>query len=180
MTDGTGHRGIFLTAADVVSDMTEETVLVRPLEAGDADALRQLFLRLSPSTRHLRFFQAIQEPSPAVLHHLATVDHHVREALAAVVDGQIIGVARYDRLKDDPDRAEMAVVVEDAWQGHGVGVRLMRELSERALAEGVKSFTASVLGENRRMLDLVRTMAPQRHVSIDHGVWEVEFPVIAS
>jgi GNAT superfamily N-acetyltransferase len=180
VTDATGPGGITFGVPCVAPVMTEKLVLVRPLEATDADALRDLFFRLSPSTRYLRFFQAVPEPSPGALRHLAAVDHHAREAVAAVVDGQIIGVARYDRLKDDPERAEMAVVVEDAWKGHGVGVRLMQELTGRALAEGVKFFTASVLGENHRMLEIVRTMAPKRHASIDHGVWDIEFPLIAS
>ncbi|MHB8661408.1 MAG: GNAT family N-acetyltransferase [Acidimicrobiales bacterium] len=152
-------------------------IQIRPLEASDTDALRDLFFRLSPQTVYLRFFQPVRRPSETLLHHLADVDHDQREALAAVADGQVIGVARYDRLVDDPSRAEIAVLVEDAWQGRGVGKLLLRKLTARAERDGVTTFTASVLGENQRMLALTRDIAPSRHVTIDHGEWNFEIPL---
>src|ERR1700736_1895135 len=110
---------------------------IRPLEADDDEALRSLFTRLSPTTGYMRFFQPIRPPSGEALHHFAEVDHDRREALAAVVGDEIVGVARYDRDVDDPRRAEIAVLVEDAWQGNRVGTLLLSRLTERATERGI-------------------------------------------
>jgi RimJ/RimL family protein N-acetyltransferase len=151
------------------------TVEIRPLEEADEDGLLDLFFRCSPATIYMRFFRPVRRPSPAFLHHLAAVDHDQREALAAVVDGNIVGVARYDRVPDDGTKAEVAIVVEDAWQGHGVGKELLARLSRRAHDQGVTTFVASVLGENHRMMAMTR--APGRRVTLDHGEWNLEIPV---
>lgn len=154
-------------------------VVLRELDASDVDNLRRLFFRLSPETVRLRFLQSVSEPSPRILHYLAAVDHDRRQAFAAEVDGEIVGVARYDRFRDDPDRAEVAVVVEDAWQGRGVGKVLLNALAKDAKGHGVKVLTATVLGENRRMLAVARRLAPETATHLDHGEWELETPLAA-
>ncbi|HEX9968963.1 MAG TPA: GNAT family N-acetyltransferase [Acidimicrobiales bacterium] len=150
---------------------------LRELHEGDEDALRRLFYRLSPDTIRLRFLQPIDRPSTRALHYLAAVDHDRRQALAAVHDGEVIGVARYDRLREDPDKAEVAVVVEDAWQGRGVGKVLLDALAKDARTHGVVSLLGTVMGENRRMMAVAKHLAPQSRVRIDHGEWEVETPL---
>jgi GNAT superfamily N-acetyltransferase len=74
----------------------------------------------------------------------------------------------------------MAIVVEDAWQGLGLGRLLMRRLAKEAWRNGVSTLTASVLGENRRMLHLAHAMAPAAHSHIDHGEFEMEIPLGAA
>lgn len=164
---------------DVAQDMETliDGLVIRPLRADDADGLRDLFFRLSAHSVYMRFFQPVREPSEPFLHHLADVDHHDREALAAVDDEKIVGVARFDRSAEDPSRAEIAILVEDAWQGRGLGKALLRLLTRRAADEGIETFTASVLGENQRMLALTRNLTRPRRTTIDHGEWNLEIPV---
>jgi RimJ/RimL family protein N-acetyltransferase len=152
-------------------------VTFRPIEAGDVEALRRLFFRLSPETVYLRFFQPIHEPRTATLEHLASVDHDRRDAIVAVANGEIIGVARYDRAPDDSASAEVAIVVEDAWQGRGLGLLLLRELTSIAVRRGIRIFTATVLGENRRMLLLARSLNHSASWTFDQGQWEVAIPL---
>ena len=54
------------------------------------------------------------------------------------------------------DRAEVAFAVSDALQGHGIGMRMLERLASVARDQGIQTFDAYVLGENRRMLDLFR------------------------
>lgn len=152
-------------------------VVLRELDASDVDGLRRLFFRLSPETVRLRFLQSVSEPSPRVLHYLAAVDHDKRQAWAAEIDGEIVGVARYDRFRDAPDRAEVAVVVEDAWQGRGLGKVLLNTLAGDAKRHGVAVLTATVMGENRRMMSIARRLAPATAARLDHGEWELETPL---
>ncbi|MEA3078402.1 MAG: hypothetical protein QOF60_3310, partial [Actinomycetota bacterium] len=79
----------------------------------DSEALRRMFSRLSQETIYKRFFRPVKEPSAKDLAFLTNVDHGRREALVAEADGEIVAVARYDRL-GDTDEAEVAVLVEDA------------------------------------------------------------------
>ncbi len=152
-------------------------VVLRELDASDVDGLRRLFFRLSPETVRLRFLQTVHEPSPRVLHYLAAVDHDKRQAIAAEVDGEIVGVARYDRFRDSPERAEVAVVVEDAFQGRGLGKLLLNTLAGDAKRHGVEVLTSTVLGENRRMVAIARRLNPATATRLDHGEWELETPL---
>jgi len=159
-----------------VSEWADQ-ITFRPIQPDDVDRLRRLFFRLSPETIHLRFFQPVRSPSETMLHHLAEVDHELRQAIVAVVGDEIIGVARYDRPVDDDTHAEVAIVVEDAWQHHGLGERLLRRLTRDAAEHGVETFTATVLGDNRRVLRLVHRVAPELHSHLDHGEWLLDIPI---
>ncbi|HEX7165947.1 MAG TPA: GNAT family N-acetyltransferase [Acidimicrobiales bacterium] len=157
--------------------MDERTVTIRPMEESDLEALRRLFFRLSPETVYRRFFRPIREPSNSVLRYLVAVDHDRREALVAEVEGEIVAVARYDRAADRPDEAEVAIVVEDAWQHRGLGQRLMRRLALLAVDRGVEVFVAGVLGGNRDAVHLVRALSPAADVHFDAGELVVRAPL---
>jgi RimJ/RimL family protein N-acetyltransferase len=125
-----------------------------------ADGL-ELLLRPLRSDDNRRFFAPLEKLSPQDLRYLTEVDHHDHEAIAAVnpENGSIVGVARYVR-SEDPSEAEVAVVVGDPWQGHGVATELLRLLVDRAREEGIDHFVALVMSENKDALDLFRNLAP--------------------
>src|SRR3954467_11633827 len=130
------------------------TVVIRPVEPGDKDAITAGFDRLSPESRYRRFFSPLEHLSERDLAYLTEIDHHDHEALIARSGtGEPVGVARYVRTGDRP-KAEVAVVVVDHWQGRGVATALLERLSDRAREEGVRIFTATILAENRDALGL--------------------------
>jgi GNAT superfamily N-acetyltransferase len=147
------------------------TVVVRPIAEDDAERLRRMFFRLSPTTVYRRFFSPIVRPRESVLHHLTAVDHDHREALVALDGDEVVGVARYDSTKT-PHEAEIAVTVEDAWQHRGLGSVLLRMLTKRAVAHGYDHFFASMLADNRPALSLLHHLAPGSEVSLDSGAYE--------
>jgi len=136
-------------------------LLLRPVRPDDKRRLASAFERLSPETRYRRFFAPLERLSGQDLRYLTEVDHHDHEAIAAVnpENGAIVGVARYVR-SDDPSEAEVAVVVGDPWQGHGVATELLRQLVGRAREEGIDHFVALVMSENEEALELFRHIAP--------------------
>ena len=134
------------------------TVMVRPVQSTDASLLADGFARLSERSRSLRFLGRKDNLTVAELRYLTCVDHHDHEALGALSpDGRGIGVARYIRDSEDPGRAELAVTVVDEWHGRGLGTRLLELLSDRARAEGVDRFTATVASDNVASIRLVRS-----------------------
>ena len=151
-------------------------VTTRPVRPDDAPLFCRLWDRLSPETVYRRFHAPLRCP-PAEAHRLVEVDHDLREALVAVVGGEVVGVARYDRSPADPRTADVAVVVEDAWQGVGVGRQLLGELTELAARRGVRSFTADVQTDNDRMVGLVRRLLPGALLTPAHGVYAVQSPL---
>jgi GNAT superfamily N-acetyltransferase len=129
-------------------------VNIRPLAASDRDKLASAFARLSDDTRLRRFRGLARRLGERELDRLTLIDHHHHEALAAVAleTGEIVGVARYIALPDDPRAAEVAIAVDDQWQGRGIGRRLMTRLVDRARAEGVTRLLADVSPDNNRVL----------------------------
>jgi RimJ/RimL family protein N-acetyltransferase len=136
-------------------------LLMRPMRPDDKRRVAQAFEQLSPETRYRRFFAPLPHLNEQDLRYLTEVDHHDHEAIAAVnpENGAIVGVARYVR-SDDPTEAEVAVVVGDPWQGHGVATALLQRLVARAKEEGIERFVALVMSENTEALDLFRHLAP--------------------
>ena len=84
-----------------------------------------------------------------------------------------MGVARYVRDRERRDSAEIAVVVNDAWQGHGVGSALLFQLADRARHEGITRLTALMLTDNRSMARLFAELGEPRVVSRDGGTVEL-------
>jgi RimJ/RimL family protein N-acetyltransferase len=135
-------------------------VQVRPIESGDKRLLAEGFERLSPETRYRRFFAPMERLSEQDLRYLTEVDHHDHEAMVALDpdSGQLVGVARYVR-SEEPDEAEVAVVVGDPWHGNGVATALLERLAVRAREEGIDHFVALVLSDNEEVLGLFRSLA---------------------
>ena len=152
-------------------------VATRPIEPDDERRLVRLWPRLSADTVYRRFHSPLRQLPPSEVHRLVDVDHDCREALVALVGGEVVGVARYDRRPDDPSRAEFAVLVEDAWQGHGVGRQLLGEVLDLAARRGVRTATASVQADNDRMVWLIRRLLPRTAFVVDSGVYTVTSPL---
>jgi GNAT superfamily N-acetyltransferase len=151
-------------------------VEIRPIEPEDRDELAAGLRRLSPESRYRRFLAPTDDLSEAELDYLTTVDHHDHEALVAQEpgSGKGMGVARFVRFRDEPDKAEFAVAVADDWQGRGVGGALLAHLSERARDEGVRRFSAVILADNRPMLELLDDLGEVRYAQGEFGAVEVE------
>jgi GNAT superfamily N-acetyltransferase len=153
------------------------TVTTRPVRPADRTLFYRLWPRLSPETVYRRFHAPVHRLPDETVRRLVTVDHDLREAVVAVVGGEVVGVARYDRPLDDPSTAEVAILVEDAWQRAGIGRQLLATLSDLAARRGVRTFTATVQPDNRPVLGLVRRLLPGSTVTPDADVLTVTSPL---
>ncbi|MEP7063578.1 MAG: GNAT family N-acetyltransferase [Betaproteobacteria bacterium] len=134
---------------------------VRPMRPGDVDLEQRFVAALSDESRYLRFFYQLHALTPQLLARFTQVDYDREMALVALprlADGatadEFVGVARYIAAIDR-HRAEFAIVVADAWQGRGVGERLMQRLMDVARASGVVHLEGTVLRSNVAMLRFV-------------------------
>ena len=147
---------------------------LRLLEPGDANLLRRFYLRLSKESVYRRFMAPIKAPSNALVERLVDIDHCNREALIALDERGIVGVARYGA---DGATHDVAVVVADDWQGRGVGALLLRRLANIARARGITQFHATMLGDNRRAQSLVLALSPQTKIRFEAGHLEADIPL---
>ena len=151
--------------ADVVTLADGGQILVRQLLPSDRDELAQRYLQLSPEARRLRFFNAPDHLSERLLDYLMDVDGPDRCALVALAiddeDTPGVGLARYVRSLDDLSAAEAAVTVLDAYQNRGIATSLLRRLNDEAQDHGISTFTASVMWENRALLDGLRALGAE-------------------
>lgn len=152
-------------------------VTTRPVRPTDRRLFYRLWPRLSAETVYRRFHAPVHRLPDETVRRLVTVDHDQREAVVAVVGGEVVGVARYDREPTDPSTAEVAVLVEDAWQGAGVGRQLLTELTGLAARRGVRTFTATVQPDNRPVLGLLDRVLPGSTVTPDDDVLTVTSPL---
>ena len=152
-------------------------VRTRPVRPDDRSRFCRMWPRLSRDTVYRRFYAPVRMLSSDLVDRLVTVDHDAREAVVGVVGGEVVGVARYDRSPTDPDSAEFAILVEDAWQGMGLGRQLLLELTELAERRGVRTLTATVQPDNDRVIGLIRHLLPGSTFRDDDDVLAVESPL---
>jgi RimJ/RimL family protein N-acetyltransferase len=144
--------------AELVRLADGSALALRPLQRTDRAGLEAAVAGLSERSRYLRFATAKPRLSETELDWLTDVDHRRREALLGI-DPRThrgIAVARYVELAETPGVVEVAVTVDDAWQGRGLGTLLLQRILARARDEGHVTVCAEVLSENTRSRAMLR------------------------
>jgi acetyl coenzyme A synthetase (ADP forming)-like protein len=129
------------------------TVTFRPSHEGDADQVRNFFLALSPESHYQRF-HGYPNLSEARIRRLVTARASDACTLLAMCGTRIIAVAGFYRDPGSVERAEAAFAIADAFQGRGVGTRLLERLTEIAVEAGIRFFDAYVRADNQKMLSV--------------------------
>src|SRR5215216_38412 len=151
-------------------------VPVRRVRAEDAAALQRLVGRSSDRSIELRFFGPLKQLSDEMAERFADVDGKDRFALVALDPenpDEIVAVVRYERERGT-DGAEYAALVEDRFQGRGLGIALTRSLIEAARENGIGHLFALVLRENVGMLSLLRSLDLPERICWQDGAEHVE------
>jgi GNAT superfamily N-acetyltransferase len=124
---------------------------IRPIAPSDADGLVRFHAQLSDRTIRLRYFNLHRNLDPEEVAHLTVVDGFNRAAFVVEHRDEMVGIGRYDRCENSC-RAEVAFVVADEFQHHGLGPMLLDRLVATARPAGIGELCASVLVENAAML----------------------------
>jgi RimJ/RimL family protein N-acetyltransferase len=135
-----------------------ESLRIRPIRPDDEPRLVELYNRLSRRTAYQRFFTVMRRLPTDWVHYFANVDYRRRLALVAeretVAGVELVGVGRYEPSEEE-STGEVAFVLEDGYQGQGLGAVLLDAVIQAGTERGLRRFRAYVLAENHRMLRLL-------------------------
>lgn len=157
------------------------TVHVRPVLPGDDAGVLALFGRLSSTSLVLRFHGS-HRLTAAEARYFTTVDYRATHGLVAehMVAGapRIVAMASYFATRDRV--AECAFVVDDTFQGRGLGSVMVEHLAEAAAEAGLETLEAEVLASNSAMLEVFAATRLPLHRRVSAGEVHVEFPTSPS
>jgi GNAT superfamily N-acetyltransferase len=149
---------------------------VRSIAPEDAEELVRFHARLSQHAVTLRYFYPHRVLSAVEVNHLTQVDRRDRVALIAESAGELIAVGRFDRLSD-PTQAEVAFVVADAFQHHGIATMLLDRLAGLARRAGITHFIAEVMAENKAMLSVFHAAGFVTESTCELGIIELKMAI---
>lgn len=158
------ESGIAQTLADIV---------IRPGRPEDVDLIIDMHHRLSEESVYKRY-HAPRIPSPAEIAKMCQLNGQNGRLLVAVLPGRrstIVGMAYY--IWSEEAVAETAFLVEDRFQGQGIGKRLIQALAQQAVAQDIQFFDAQVLPINRPMIHLLHQTGQMVFNKLSYGTREM-------
>ncbi len=154
-------------------------IILRPIRSEDIEGWLDFVSRLSRRTKYLRFHSLPKLGRDDAIR-FCTVDYNNTFAFVAEVRGDqrkdIVAIGRYYRLPKKHS-AEVAFAIEDAYQGKGIGTKLVEWLANVARENNITSFEADVLGENREMMGVFRAYGFHVESELLGGVYHITFPI---
>ncbi len=151
------------------------TAHLRPITPDDGEGLVAFYSRVSEQSKYLRFFAPYPVLSDRDVERFTHVDHDRRVAFVITRAGDLVAVGRYDALDDR--EAEVAFLVQDDYQGRGLGQLLLEHLAEAGRERGFERFVAEVLPENTRMIQIFREQGYAVGDDFEDGVLRLEFSI---
>ena len=165
-------------AAGWVEQVKGGTVWIRLARPEDAVAVAAMHERSSERSRYQRYF-SIADWHGTRLYRLSG-GHRGATLVVMNEDGSIIGLGN---VFPDPEAgehaAEVAMIIEDAYQRRGVGRKLLQAMIHMAARLGFTEVVASVLAENDGMLHLFRTSGLEWTTQVRDGVTYMRAPLPA-
>jgi acyl-CoA synthetase (NDP forming)/RimJ/RimL family protein N-acetyltransferase len=151
------------------------TAHLRPVTPQDADRLVAFYQRVSDESKYFRFFAPYPRLTARDVERFTHVDHASRVALIVTVGDDMVAIGRYDQVDDE--KAEVAFLVQDDYQGRGLGSILLEHLAAAARERGIRRFTAEVLPANRKMLTVFRDAGYTVEQAFGDGVVTLSFEI---
>jgi acetyltransferase len=147
-------------------------LVLRPIQPGDAAALRRAFMRLTPEQVRARFFYRMNELSEALAARLSDPDPDITAAYVIVdaedgeAPGEIRGEARM-HVDEATASAEFAIAIDPAFTAQGLGRALMLRLAQECRRRSLVDLWGDVLADNYAMLDFTRHLGLSS--TVEHG-----------
>ncbi len=154
----------------------------RAIRPSDEEEMRRLFYRFSEKSVYYRYFTPVQSMPHTKMQAYVNVDYNRFMSIVAlegdVGKGKIIAEGRYAKLHVRP-YADVAFVVDEEYQGLGIASHLLQKLIQTAKEQGVRGFTASVLGSNAAMMRVFEKCGLMVKSRPEDGILSLTMPFYA-
>lgn len=157
-------------------------VTIRPIRPEDEPLIIQFHQTLSEESIYLRYFHLIKLNQRVAHERLIRIcfNDYDRE-IALVVDHQdpdthihqILGVGRLSKLHGI-NEAEFGMLVNDQWQGQGIGTELLGRLLQIGRDEGLDRIQATILSDNQAMQHICRSQGFQLQPQLSEGIVQAQ------
>ena len=158
-------------------------VRYRLLKPSDREKLKATFDRLSPKSRYQRFLVQKNGLTDEELNFFTQCDGIDHLAVAATTldengkEQEAIGDARFVRIVDEPDAAEIAVTVVDDWHRRGFGKHLLRHIMAAMAERGIRRMRGVMQADNGPMRHLLEKYVPAEAFLAEGPLVVFEAPV---
>lgn len=153
---------------------------IRPVRASDEDMMRSFFYKFSDDSRFSRFFSSKAVMTHRSMQQYLNVDYENIVSLIAIhKDGyleRIVAEARYAVFRGR-DVYEMAFLVDEEFQGYGIGTFMAEYLVKTAKSRGIRRLNASVLSHNVKMLSVLDRLGLPSTKQIEDDIIEISFSI---
>jgi len=151
---------------------------IRPIRASDEDMMRRLFYKFSDESKYYRYFTHVKVMPHRNMQKYLSVDYDKILAVVAVHQTgnieKIVAEARYAAYPAG-DAYEMAFLVDEEYQGKGIATFMANYLIKIARERGITKLVASVLAQNKKMLEVFDKVSVKPVKQYDGDTVELEF-----
>ena len=158
-----------------------DELFIRPLKPTDEDMMKEMFYSLSERTVHQRFMSAriIQPRYERMIQVNIDYDSAMGFGMFHRKGQKMIMVAMCNYEYDSKtSSAEVAFAVRDDWQGKGLGTYMLDLLIKVGKSRNIKTFTAEVLADNARMLNLFYRTGLDVNAKLEDDVYLISFNLV--
>jgi RimJ/RimL family protein N-acetyltransferase len=149
-------------AGTTVLTHADTQTVTRPATLDDFDAVNAFHERCSLETIFARYQSARRSLRLAEFHHLTRPDRSLTWVTYPKDDPhEIVATTNLVRMTE-ADAAELGIMIEDPWQGRGLGTCLVQYARAQARALGCSSMVVMTGSSNVRMLKIMRALDATR------------------
>lgn len=157
---------------------------LRQAQPEDQEKVEALIDRCSAVSQALHFFRDLERDSASIARKLISPGNEVPGISLVVTIGsgptsRVVGIGSSFQ-RENQKSAEVAFLVEDAYQGKGIGTLLVERLAMAAAEAGLNYLEAYVMPDNRQMLDVFRDSGFQVERELAEGSWYIRLPLVTT
>jgi len=155
-------------------------VRFRPIKPSDVEEMRRLFYRFSDEAVYYRYFSPIKTMPFVKMQEYVNVDYRNTMSIVGLIgepgEERIIAEGRYIKVPDT-DYADLAFVVDEAYQARGIATFLFQYLCRIARERGIRALRADVLATNKSMLKVFEKSPYPFKAVMKSGIYEITIPL---
>jgi RimJ/RimL family protein N-acetyltransferase len=157
-------------------------VCIRAARPSDLERVINAFNELDPESIYFRYFGPKKSFSDADIHQFINTDFKNRVTLLCTLmrDGSEIVIASATYVRIDDKSAEVAFLVEEDYHRLGIAGRMIRHLGGIASADGIETFVAEVLPDNKAMLGVFKVCGYPTRSHTEDGTVHVALAIAAT